>query len=211
MPVRRLALALAIAALAVLMGSLTAYAAMDATLSSDHARPGDWILLLTDDNSGRAIYGDLSAEGNQPIYLAPVTNDPTAGCGGVGSNMVGLLAWRGNRGGVAFRAPSLPARNYYLFIDTHSQCWRIGGTVSGIHGPLVLAIGSIAAVNQDVAANWSVESLGPPQQQPSQQPGQLVAAPASVGQRLLVIGAIVLAALLVALAAWWQWRRHARS
>jgi hypothetical protein len=202
---------MAIASLALLISSVTAYAAMYATLSSDHARPGDWVLLLTDDDKGRATYGILSAEGNQPIYLAPVSDDPAAGCGGVGSNMVGRLAWRGNRGGVAFQAPSLPGRSYYLFMNTQFQCWRIG-PVSASYGPLVLAIGSIPAVNQDVAANWSVDSLGPPQQhQPSQAPRQEAVASASVGRPVLIIGAIVIAALLVAVAAWWHRRRHARS
>jgi hypothetical protein len=202
---------MAIASFALLLSSVTAYAAMYATLSSDHARPGDWVLLLTDDDKGRATYGILSAEGNQPIYVAPVSNDPAAGCGGVGSNMVGRLAWRGNRGGVAFQAPSLPARSYYLFMNTQSQCWRIG-PASASHGLLVLAIGSISAVNQDVAANWSVDSLGPPQQQqPSQAPRQEAVAPASVGRPVLIIGAIVIAALLVAVAAWWHRRRNARS
>ncbi len=207
MPFRRWVAAMAIASLALLMSSVTAYAAMYATLSSDHARPGDWVLLLTDDDKGRATYGILSAEGNQPIYLALVSNDPAAGCGGVGSNMVGRLAWRGNRGGVAFQAPSLPARSYYLFMNTQSQCWRIG-PASASYGPLVLAIGSISAVNQDVAANWSVDSLGPPQQQPSLRPTQQVAPSAPLGQRILIAGAILIVAVLVLAGARWQRGRH---
>ncbi|MFI5284203.1 MAG: hypothetical protein ACHQ0J_13890 [Candidatus Dormibacterales bacterium] len=211
MSFRRSTIALAIAAVAVLMGTVTAYAAMDATLSSDHARPGDWVLLLTDDNNGKAIYDDLSAEGNQLIYLAPTAGEFTAGCGGSGAKMVGRLAWRGNRGGVAFRVPTLPLGTYYLFMETHAQCWRIAGTVSGTHGPLVLAIGNVVADNQNGAATWSVDSLGPPQQQgPSQQPAHQPVTSAPIGQQLLVV-AIVIVALLVAAATWWRWLRRRSS
>jgi hypothetical protein len=200
---RRSVIALAIASLAAVMSAVTAYAAMEATLSSDHARAGDWVLILTDDNNGRANYGDLSAEGKQPIYLAPVTDDPTVGCGGAGSNMVGRLAWRGNRGGVAFRVPSLPLGSYYLFMDTHAQCWRIGGTLADTHGPLVLTIGTVAAENQDVAMNWSVESLGPPQHPRSQASVPLPLSP-------IIAGGILVAALLAASAMLWRRRRLSR-
>lgn len=209
MSFRRPTIALAIAAAAMLMGTVTAYAAMDATLSSDHGRPGDWVLLLTDDNNGRAIYDDLSTEGNQPIFLAPTAGVFTAGCGGAGTKMVGLLTWRSNRAGVAFRVPSMSLGTYYVFMETHAQCWRVAGMVSGAHGPLVLAIGNISAENQDGAATWSADSLGPPLRlQPSQPPRQQPAALASIGPRLVVIGAIVILVLLVAGAAWWQRRQR---
>jgi hypothetical protein len=209
MSFRRPTIALAIAAAATLMGTATAYAAMDATLSSDHGRPGDWVLLLTDDNNGIAIYNDLSTEGNQPIFLAPTAGEFTAGCGGAGSKMVGRLTWRGNRAGVAFRVPSLSLGTYYVFMETHAQCWRVAGMVSGAHGPLVLAIGNTSAENQDGAATWSADSLGPPLQvQPSQPPRQQAAASASMGSGIVVIGAFVIIVLVVAGAAWWQRRQR---
>jgi hypothetical protein len=197
--------ALMIACLSVVMTSTNAYAAMDATLSSDHARPSDWVLLLTDDHNGRSTYQDLSSEGIQPIYLAAVTGDFSAACGGP---VVARLAWRTNRGGVAFRVPGLQFGSYFLFMQTHGQCWRIGGLAAGTHGPLVLTIGGVSADNQDVAANWSVESLGPTEPQTSRQPRQPAIASDSFGQRPIIIGAIVIAALLVALVGWRQWLRH---
>ena len=183
--VRQGLLALTTACLAVFVTSITANAAMDATLSSDHARPGDWLLLLSDDHNGRATYQGLSSEGIQPIYLASVIGDFSSACGGP---VVARLAWRGNRGGVAFRVPPLRLGSYFLFIQTGGQCWRIGGTVAGTESPLMLTIGSTPAGNQDVAANWSIDSLGPSNPQRSQESGL------SVG----IVGIVVLAALIVA-------------
>ena len=50
---------------------LTAFAAMDATLSSDHARPGDFVLLLTDDHKGTWNYDLLSAGATSPSISLP--------------------------------------------------------------------------------------------------------------------------------------------
>jgi hypothetical protein len=65
-------IALPLAVAMVLIASVTGDAAMSISLSSDHARPGDWILLLTDDHNGTWDYHRLSAAGRQAIYLAPV-------------------------------------------------------------------------------------------------------------------------------------------
>jgi hypothetical protein len=197
---RRRFFALVIACLSVVMTSTNAYAAMDATLSSDHARPSDWVLLLTDDHNGRSAYQDLSSEGIQPIYLASVTGDFSAACGGP---VVARLAWRGNRGGVAFRVPGLQFGSYFLFMQTHGQCWRIGGMVAGTHNPLVLTIGAVAAENQDVAMKWSVESLGPPQHPRPQAPVPLPLLPT-------IAGAIFVAALLAGMGILWRRRRLSR-
>jgi hypothetical protein len=157
-------IAMSVAVMAVLMTSVTAYAAMDATLSSTQARPGDWILLLTDDHNGTWDYQGLSAEGGQPLYLAPVSGDFAAGCG---SPSVARLEWRGNRAGVAFLVPNLPLGDYYIFMETSSQCWRLAGFVAGTRGPLVLSIGNVIAANQTVAAGWTVNSLAPTTQRPT--------------------------------------------
>ena len=103
--------------------------------------------------------------------------------------MVARLAWRGNRGGVAFRVLALQPGSYFLFIQTRGQCWRIGGMVAGTEGPLMLTIGSTPADNQDTAAKWSIESLGP--SNPHQESGLSVGI---VG----IVGIVVLAALIVA-------------
>jgi hypothetical protein len=50
--VRPVLIALSLAVDMVLMASVTGDAAMSASLSSDQARPGDWILLLSDDHNG---------------------------------------------------------------------------------------------------------------------------------------------------------------
>ena len=144
---------------------INALAAMDATLSSSHARPGDTVLLLTDDHGGTGNYQGLAAENHQPIYLAPTTGDFAQACGGPASQAVGRLEWRGNAGGVAFVVPTLQLADYWLFMETSSQCWRIGSTT----GILVLSVGNTPADNQDAAARWTADSLGPPPSPTTQQ------------------------------------------
>lgn len=155
-----------LAAAMALSSAISALAAMDAMLSSSHARPGDAVLLLTDDHGGSGNYQGLASENHQPIYLAPTTGDLAHGCGGPGSQPVGRLEWRGNAGGLLFIVPSLPVADYWLFMLTSNQCWRIGATI----GILVLSIGTSPADNQDAAARWTSDSLGPPTGSTSQQP-----------------------------------------
>jgi hypothetical protein len=182
---RATTLAFLLAIVMVLMTAIAAYAAMDATLSSNHGRPGDRILLLTDDHGSSWNYDDLSSEGRQPLYLAPVAvgTDFSAACGGSGSQSVGRFEWRRNRAGVAFPIPNLPQGDYYLFMKTRGQCWRIAGTVEGARGALVLTIGNVSADNQAAAAAWTPGSLGPPAQQPAQPPSR--------GPAPVIIGALV--------------------
>jgi hypothetical protein len=146
----------------VLLSPISALAAMLATLSSSHARPGDYVLLLTDDHRGTWSYAGLSAEHSQAIHLAPTTTDPAQACGGPGSQMIGKLQWRGNGAGLAFIVPNLPLADYWLFMETQSQCWRVGGAVGQLAAPLVLSIGTTPADNQDVARRWTVDSLATP-------------------------------------------------
>ena len=154
--------AVVLASAAVLGMPVTAFAAMEAILSSDHARPGDTILLLTNDHSGSWDYGGLAQENHQEIYVAPATSTgQTEGCGGAGSRLIGMLAWRGNAGGLSFAAPNLPTGDYWLFMLTGGQCWRIGGDSPGSSGILVLSIGPTPADNQDAASMWTVEALTP--------------------------------------------------
>jgi hypothetical protein len=185
--VRPVLIALSLAVAMVLMASVTGDAAMASSLSSDHARPGDWILLLTDDHNGTWDYHSFSAAGRQAIYLAPIGGDDSAACTG---QPVGRLAWRGNRGGVAFRVPNLPPGLYKVFIDVvdaSPSCWVTSG----------LTIGNVAADNQAVAAGWTVDSLArPSQQQPRRESNRLW---------LPVVGALI---GLAALSLFGLWKRQ---
>jgi hypothetical protein len=179
------------------MTAVPAYAAMDATLSSNHARPGDWILLLSDDHGSSWNYDDLSSEDREPIYLTPVAvgTDFSAACGGSGGLQIGRFAWRRNHAGLAFVVPDLPLGDYYVFMKTRGQCWRVAGTVNGAHGPLVLTIGDVSADNQTTAAAWAPDSLGPTAQQIAQR-----------GPSLLIIAALM--AIVAAITALRLWLRR---
>jgi LPXTG-motif cell wall-anchored protein len=188
--VRPVLVAVSLAVAIVLMTSVTSNAAMDATLSSDHARPGDWILVLSNDHNGTWDYHSLSSAGRQAIYLARASGDDGTACSG---QPVGRLEWRGNRGGVAFRVPNLPPGVYNVFInvvDASPSCWGITGG---------LTIGNVAADNQAVAAGWTVDSLSQPsQQQPNRQSNRLW---------LPIVGASV---ALAALSLFGLWKRRKR-
>ena len=180
----------------VLLTPITALAAMDAMLSSTHARPGDSVLLLTDDHKGTSIYDGLSSENQQPIYLAPTTGNWADACGGLGSSMVGRLQWRGNAAGLAFIVPSLPFADYWLFMKTQGQCWRVAGQAGA--GPLILTVGTSPADNQHVAMRWTVDSLPPPRQSVSHpSPVPQTSSPASLW--LAIAGGSVLVLLVLAL------------
>ena len=186
---RPVLIALSLAVAMVLMASVTGDAAMSASISSDHARPGDWILLLSDDHNGTWDYHSLSAAGSQAIYLAPVGGDDGAACSG---QPVGRLAWRGNRGGVAFTVPNLPPVVYKVFIDVvdaSPSCWVTSG----------LTIGNVAADDQAVAAGWTVNSLARASQQPPR--------PQSKGLWLPIVGALVALAALSLLGLWKRQKR----
>ena len=186
---RPVLIALSLAVAMVLMASVTGDAAMSASLSSDHARPGDWILLLSDDHNGTWDYHSLAAAGRQAVYLAPVGGDDSAACSG---QPVGRLAWRGNRGGVAFRVPNLAPGVYKIFIDVvdaSPSCWVTSG----------LTIGNVAADNQAVAAGWTVNSLARASQQPPR--------PQSNGLWLPIVGALT---ALAALSLFGLWKRQKR-
>lgn len=191
---RPVLIALLLAVAMVLMASVTGDAAMSASLSSDHARHGDWILLLTDDHQGTWDYRSFSG-GRQAIYLAPVSGDDAAACTG---QPVGRLEWRGNRGGVAFRVPNLSPGVYNAFIDVvfaSPSCWVITGG---------LTIGNVAADNQAVAAGWTVNSLARASQQPPR--------PQSNGLWLPIVGALIALAALSLFGFWKRQKRvHARA
>jgi hypothetical protein len=168
---RLICLAVLVAAAIVLVTPTTALAAMIATLSSTYAQPGDSVLLLTDDQKGSWTYEGLSSENRQPIYLSPTTSDPATACGSPTSQMVGRLQWRGNSAGVSFIVPNLQAADYWLFMETNGQCWRVAGLVGRLAAPLVLSIGTTPADNQDVAKHWTVASLPLPKQSATISPG----------------------------------------
>ena len=184
----------------VLLTPTTALAAMFATLSSTHARSGDSVLLLTDDQKGKWTYEGLSSENGQPIYLSPTTSDPVTACGGPKSQMVGRLQWRGNAAGVSFIVPNLAQADYWLFMETNGQCWRVAGLVGRLAEPLVLSIGTTPADNQDLAKRWTVDSLPTPKQStPTALPLKHTSPQASLwfglagGSVLLLIALLVLA------------------
>jgi hypothetical protein len=187
---RLIFVAVLVVAVILALTPIGALAAMIATLSSTHARPGDSVLLLTDDQKGTWTYEGLSSENRQPIYLSPTTSAPAAACGSLTSQMVGSLHWRGNAAGVTFIVPNIPLGDYWLFMETRGQCWRIGGLVGRLAGPLVLSIGTVPADNQDLAKRWTVNSLVPPKRSDPQ---------SSATPWLAIIGgsALLLIALLV--------------
>jgi hypothetical protein len=188
----RFAVATLIAA-AILAMPVTAFAAMDATLSSSRARPGDTVLLLTDDHKGTWNYKSLSSEDHQRIYLAPTTGNATEACGGPGSQLLGRLKWRGNAGGVVFVVPSLPSGDYWLFMETSHQCWRIAGATGATHEVLVLSVGNLPADNQEAAARWTRGSPTPPPPSWSATPW------------LAILGGCALVLLMIS-AVWWRLR-----
>lgn len=186
---------------ATLATPVTAFAAMDATLSSSHARPGDIVFLLTDDHTGTWNYTLASSEDYQPIYLAPTRGNPTEACGGPSSKLLGRLEWRGNAGEVVFIVPSLPSGDYSLFMETADQCWRIGGGTGAGHGPLVLSIGILPADNQDAAARWTADSLAPSPPPVTRQPRTRPTGSSSLMPWLGIVGGCAVV-LLVVWAAW---------
>lgn len=193
------------ASLLLVLTSMPVFAAMDATLSSDHARVGDQVLLLSDDHKGVALYWELSSENHQHLYLGPTTITASdQGCGAAGT-AVGQLEWRGNASGLSFTVPPLPDGDYWLFMETSGQCWRLGGGNAGTGHVLGLRIGSVPADNQEMAKEWTPDQLGPPASQPSPHPRArgLKAAQSSSAQSvpwaaIALFGSVIL--MLVAIA-----------
>jgi len=202
-PSMRIVVVVLVAAMASLT-PITAFAAMLATLTSSHAQPGDSVLLLTDDQRGSWGYEGLSSEDHQPIYVSPTSNNPADACGGPGTEMVGRLQWRGNAGGVAFVVPSLPLGDYWLFMLTSGQCWRLAGaTGTGRTASvqiLVLSIGSVPADNQDAAKTWTVNALATPTPEPPRSPGALNSTASTFPWFSAAVGGLL--ALLAVLAVW---------
>jgi hypothetical protein len=207
---RRIRLAVVVVTATVVLATpITAFAAMDATLSSSHARPGDLILLLTDDHKATWNYKGLSSEDHQQIYLAPITDNPAKACSNPGSKMVARLQWRGNAGGAAFVVPSLPFADYWLFMDTSGQCWRIASRTGGSREALVLSIGNTPADNQDAAARWTVDSLAPPPEPISQQSRTPASFSPSALTWLGIVGGCALVLVVISVV-WWRVRARNR-
>src|SRR5713226_5530216 len=61
--------ALALAAATFVALAVPALAAIGATLSSSEGRPGDLIVLTTDNHGNPYVYGGLEFNGAQPVYL----------------------------------------------------------------------------------------------------------------------------------------------
>jgi hypothetical protein len=180
------------------------FAAMDATLSSAHARPGDAVLLLTDDHRGTWDYSGLAAENHQLIYLYPVSDSfPASACGEARSRLVGALSWRDNTGGVAFSVPDLPEGPYWLFMQTVGQCWRIAGTTMNGQAPLLLLIGTTPAENQKAAKQWGLGSVAPSPRS-SVQRLSYSAVPGDVALRWLLIAMGIVLAGITGVAVRWR-------
>jgi len=137
------------------LSPLVADAAVDATLSSDHARPRDHLLLLTDNHGGAWDYSALILQGPHDVFMAPTTSDPGVDCGGPDSIAIGQLVWRGSKGGVAFDAPLVTSGDYWFFLLTDHECWRIGTPDRKASRIMTLRIGTDSAIHQDLAASWA--------------------------------------------------------
>src|SRR5258708_4858167 len=122
---RLILVAVLLVAAIVVLTPITALAAMYATISSDHARPGDSVLVLSEDFHGASDYTGLSDENHQAIYLAPTTSPPAAACGGPSSHMVERLHSRGNAAARAFIVPNIELEDYWLFMEARRQCCRL--------------------------------------------------------------------------------------
>lgn len=115
--------------------AVPALAAMDATLSSAVARPGESVVLTTDDHGHPYAYGDLAA-GNQPVYLVSTSDlDKEVArygfqrCPAPEQRYLGKLTWVGDSGTLSFKVPNVSSGEYYfeLLVSSSSpQCWRIG-------------------------------------------------------------------------------------
>lgn len=188
----RFAGSLGLAGLLAIVLAIPANAAIFAMLSSPYGRPGDEIVLTTDDFGNHGAYRDLATHAPQPLYLIGLTDYSQMlahygqhVCGTPGQTRLGLLRWHGDVGSATFTIPDVPKGDYFFLInvDANAQppCWRMGG--SG--GPLTLTVGDQPA-NRPSAEPSSVST--PPQPTASRL--------ASIPTLAVGVGAIALVVLL---------------
>jgi hypothetical protein len=128
-----------------------ALAAIDATLSTTAARPGESVVLASDDHGHPYAYGDLAASGPESVYLVSASDlDKEIArygfqrCPAPEQHYLGKLTWVGDSGTLSFKVPNVSSGDYYfeLLVPYSSpQCWRVGGG----SGPLVLAVRATTA------------------------------------------------------------------
>jgi|SRR5580693_5451305 hypothetical protein len=173
-------------------------AAIFASLSSPYGRPGDKVVLTTNDFGNRSAYSDLAAQTSQPVYLIGLTDyDQMLAkygqhtCGIQGETRLGLLTWKGDVGNLTFEIPNVPKGGYFFLVDVDDgaqpPCWRMGGS----DGPLTFTVGDLPA-----------RAAQPPLVSNSPRPSARVVQSRSA---LPIVGGVTIAALVIALI--WRWRR----
>jgi len=178
--------------------AVPAFAAMDATLSSDHARPGDKLLLLTADHNGTWNYESLASENQQSIYLASVTASPRKHAVDRAVQSLDASSGEATQEASGSLYPAFPLAEYWVFMETFGQCWRIAEPKGRTNDVIVLTIGSTPADNQEAAAAWTLDSLPRPSPPALPKPHIQAAAGASVGiWWLWIVGACALLLVLL--------------
>lgn len=142
--------------------TIPALAAIDASLSSAVARPGDLVTLTTHSATPNA-YADLARDGPHRVYLVgaadldkAVARDGFLRCGAPEFRYLGRMTWTDGTGSMSFRVPNVPKGEYYFgFAPTESatQCWRIGA------GPLVVRVDETAEQRKAETITWAAPLL----------------------------------------------------
>jgi len=188
---RKAGVGLAVAAALLLAHELPASAAIEATLSSSEGRPGELIVLTTENHGIANLYESLASAGPHLIYLASKANfdrEVARGimpCGAPDRRSLGKLSWNSGTGSLSFRVPNVPNGDYYFIMtqaESSRSCWRIGAPAAPF-GPVVFTVKGSAAVVSPVPAGSSVRDA------------------AARGSRwaliVIVVGAVVLGAAAV--------------
>jgi hypothetical protein len=164
---RRTGVGLAVAAALLLVHVLPVSAAIEATLSSSQSRPGDLIVLTTENHGIGNLYEGLAAEGPLLIYLARkanIDNEVNRGvllCGALEWRLLGKLTWVSATGSLSFTVPNVPDGDYYFMFrwtESSRSCSRMGGR----YGALVLTVEGSAEVASPVAPAAGQGSRGMP-------------------------------------------------
>jgi hypothetical protein len=148
--------------------AVPALAAIGATLSSSEGRPGDLIVLTTDNHGNPYVYGGLEFNGPQPVYLVgtadfekEVARYGVQRCGAPEQRSLGKLAWANGTGSLSFPIPNVPNGDYYFELivpNASPSCWRIG---SG-SGPLLLSVRGSAVTASPLPSGAGQPARGVP-------------------------------------------------
>ena len=141
---------------------IPAFAAIDATLSSSRARPGDPVVLTADDyGNPKSKETWLRDNGPLPNYLVGITDFQREiaryggqRCGTQEQHYLGRLTWLRGSGSASFRVPSVPKGDYYFQVavpNSTPSCWRIT-TRAGVLTLSVTERGSLA--RRHLVSGW---------------------------------------------------------